>query len=341
MRNRNYQIASQQIASYLGITVMHKRTIAVACSLLSVLPSSLLSAQEFGRDPGSSVEYARIRHAVVQLKDFVQIPARQAGVLESLLMADGTRVKEGVRVTKDTLLGKLDDRDALARKEAAELDRDVALGEGKKAGLAIAAAIKTVAVANEEYENSLKVNEAAPGAIAQTTITRQRLTRERSKIEVSVAEQDKLNAEKTADLRAAQIRVASLNLEHHLIKSPIDGEVVSVYRQVGEWVSPGDPLLRVVNLETLRVEGFLRINDYRRQDIFGQAVMVEIQMPGGQEESFESTISYVSPLVQASGDYRVVCEVKNKRVDGFWVMLPGMDAELTIKVKANQYAKAP
>jgi hypothetical protein len=64
-------------------------------------------------------------------------------------------------------------------------------------------------------------------------------------------------------------------------------------------------------------------------------------MPRGRTETFTSTISYVSPLVQASGDYRVVCEVKNRKANGFWVMLPGMDAELTIKLKQSQLASAP
>ncbi len=324
---------------------MQNRTIAVACSLLSILPTSLLSGQEFGQDSSANSEFARIRHAVVSLRDHVQIPAMQAGVLENLEMSDGTIVKEGVRVTKNQVLGKLDDRDAVARKRAADLDWKVAMGEGEKAMFAIAAAEKTVEVAFEEVKETRNVNTAAPGAIPATQVRRQILTHERSIIEVSVARQDKMAADTTALLREAQIEVAALNLDHHLIKSPIDGEVVQVYRKIGEWVSPGDPLLRIVNLRTLRVEGFLKINDYLRQEIAGQPVVVEIQLPGGRKASFESTISYVSPLVQASGDYRVVCEVKNKTADGspngFWVMLPGMDAELTIKVKPRQTARTP
>jgi multidrug resistance efflux pump len=329
----------------LGITVMHIRTIAVACSLLSALPISLSSAQELENTPATNVEYARIRHAVVSLKDYVQIPAMQAGALEKLSTKDGTIVKEGVRITKNQVLGKLDDRDAVARKRAAELDMNIAQGEVAKAGHAILAAEKTVGVAFQEVEQTRLVNEAAPGAISATQVKRQILTYERSKIEVDVAKQDKENAKETAKLRQAQDEVASINLDHHLIKSPIDGEVVQVYRKIGEWVSPGDPILRIVNLKILRVEGFLKINDYQRQNIFGQPVVIEIGLPGGRKESFESTISYVSPLVQASGDYRVVCEVKNKTTDGtpdgFWVMLPGMDAEMTIKVGSQKYVSVP
>ncbi|MDP6555564.1 MAG: HlyD family efflux transporter periplasmic adaptor subunit [Pirellulaceae bacterium] len=320
---------------------MHKRTIAVACSLLAALPIALLSAQEFGRESPGSGEYARIRHAVVSLKDYVQVPAMQAGVLDTLEMEDGTIIKEGVLITKDQLLGKLDDRDATARKRAAQLDFEVAQGEDEKAVYAIAAAEKTVEVAAVEVEETRNVNAAAPGAIPKTQVRRQVLTHQRSAIEAQVARQDKIGAAKTAELREAQVDVASLNLDHHKIRSPIDGEVVQVYRKVGEWVSPGDPLLRIVDLQTLRVEGFLKINDYLRQDIAGQPVVIEIQMPRGRTETFTSTISYVSPLVQASGDYRVVCEVKNRKANGFWVMLPGMDAELTIKLKQSQLASAP
>jgi len=320
---------------------MHKRTIAVACSLLLATPLAPLSAQEFDNESARSGEYARIRHAVVSLKDYVQIPAMQAGVLRQLTMEDGTVIKEGVLVSKDQLLGKLDDRDATARQHAAQLDYEVAKGEGEKAVLAIEAADKTVEVAAVEVEESRTVNAAARGAIPKTQIRRQELTHQRSAIEAEVARHDQKGAFKTAELRQAQVDVASLNLDHHQIRSPIDGEVVQVYRKIGEWVSPGDPILRIVDLKTLRVEGFLKINDYLRQDVLGQPVIVEIKLPGGRNVSFDSTISYVSPLVQASGDFRVVCEVTNKQSNGFWVMLPGMDAELTIQVKRNQLAVAP
>ncbi len=322
-----------------------QRTIAVAGVLLLALSITPLSAQEFGKDSARSGEFARIRHAVVSLKDFVQVPAMQAGVLKKLELineeGETVTVKEGVVVRKDSLLGKLDDRDAAARQRAAQLDYEVAKGEGEKAVLAIAAADKTVEVALVEVEETANVNAAAPGAIPKTQQRRQELTRDRSAIEAEVARHDKLGAEKTADLRQAQVDVASLNLDHHQIRSPIDGEVVQVYRKVGEWVSPGDPLLRIINLETLRVEGFLKVDDYLRQDIVGQPVVVEIKLPRGRVERFESTITYISPLVQASGDFRVVCEVENRQSNGYWVMWPGMDAEMTIQVKQSQLAGAP
>lgn len=315
---------------------MLKRTLAIACLLLSLPQVS--SAQEFRQDSPSTAEFARIRHAVISLKDYVQVPAMQAGVLERLETEDGTVIKEGVQVTKRQHLGNLDDRDATARKRAAQLDHEVAQGDAEKAVLAIAAADKTVEVAAVEVEETRNVNQAAPGAIPKTQVRRQILTHQRSSIEADVARHDKKGAEKTAELRQAQVDVASLNLDHHQIRSPIDGEVVQVYRKVGEWVSPGDPILRIIDLRTLRVEGFLKINEYLRQSIMGQPVVVEIKMPGGRSETFESTISYVSPLVQASGDYRVVCEVENKKSDGFWVLLPGMDAELTVQVKQSRVA---
>jgi len=317
---------------------MLKRTIALACSLLLTLPLATGSAQEYGKDSDRGTEYAKIRHAVVSLKDYVQVPAMQAGVLRLLQLEDGTLVKEGVLITKDQQLGKLDDRDAAARQHAAQLDYEVSQGDWEKASLAIMAADKTVDVAALEVLETRNVNNAAPGAIPKTQVRRQELTHERSQIEAETARHDKTGAGKTAELRQAQLDVASLNLDHHQIRSPIDGEVVQVYRKIGEWLSPGDPILRIVDLKTLRVEGFLKINNYLRQDIAGQPVIVEIQLPGGRTESFESTINYVSPLVQASGDYRVVCEVTNRKSDGFWVMLPGMDAELKIKLKRSQLA---
>ena len=83
-----------------------------------LIATALLLGQVAEVPPASAGDMAAIK-AEVFLIDEVQVPARQAGVLMSLTLEDGTRIEPGTRVAKDMLLGKLDDRDARARQRAA------------------------------------------------------------------------------------------------------------------------------------------------------------------------------------------------------------------------------
>ena len=313
---------------------MHASTSLVAMALL-------MAGQPANDATPPAGDIARVSHAVVSLIDFVQVPARQPGVLQLLELPDGTQIKEGVEVERGQLLGGLNDKDALARKRAAEAEHNVAIGEWEKSKLAIDAADRTVEVAQAEVDESEYVNSRSRGAVPTTQLRRQKLTVARAAAEAKVAKSDVNTAELTIQSRAAQMDVAEINHEMHSITAPIQGEIVNVYRQVGEWVNPGDPLLRIVRLDQLRVEGFLQLDEYRREEVKGQPVTVTVTLTGGRTAHFPGMISYVSPLIQANGDYRVWCEIDNRKVDGFWVMLPGMDAKMTIELKkVRQVASA-
>lgn len=54
--------------------------------------------------------------------------------------------------------------------------------------------------------------------------------------------------------------VAKENLERHQIRSPLTGLVVERLRYAGEWVEAGDPVLRVVRLDSLFTEGYVASN---------------------------------------------------------------------------------
>lgn len=301
----------------------------------SLIAAVCLLAQAQSETTPVSTEQAVIQHARVFLIDDVQIPAGQAGILKSLSLEDGTLVEEGVEVAIGTLLGKLDDKDAAARHEAAVLDHRVAQAEEQKSLVAITAAKKTADVARAEYDESIEVNSRIKDAIPQTQIRRQKLTEERAVAEAKVAESDSETAKLTVDLRGAQLKVANINLERHEIRSELAGEIVQVYRDVGEWVNPGDPILRVVRLDTLRVDGYLQLSQYDRARVADQPVLVQIVLQGKLTE-FEGKISYVSPLVDTNGEYRVWCDIKNQRINNQWVILPGMEATMRIRLKSQQ-----
>lgn len=297
----------------------------------SILATALLLGQASELPPPSERGYAHIDRAVVYLIDEVKLPARQAGVIESLKLEDGTRVREGVTVQKGMILGTLDDRDAMARQQAAELDYRVAQAEHEKSSVAIEAAVKTSEVAHEEHQESLRVNARVPDTIPATQVRRQELTEKRAQAEVRVAESDEQTAGLTVELRNAQLEVAKINLENHHLVSPLDGEILTVQVQEGEWVGPGDPILSIVRLDKLRVAGYLSLKDFTREEVEGAEVAIEVRLKN-RTERLNSTISYVSPVIDSDGSYRVWCEVENKPRNGRWPILPGMEAQMSIRL---------
>lgn len=268
---------------------------------------------------------------IVSAKDHIQLPAQQAGVILQIETEDGLTVEEGFIVSKGQMIGKLDDEDPSARRDAAALDHQVSLAEELKAKSNVQAAIATEAVAKAELDESTDINRRSPNAIPDTQVRRQELTVTRSAMEKDVADRDVQVAGLTTELRQAQVTVAEINLKKHRIVSPLDGVLVQLYRKPGEWVSPGDPVARIVRMDKLRVEGFVDASRYLPEEIDGAQVIVTIRRPNREPEEFRSTISFVSPIVEASGDYRVWAEVDNRSSKGkHWVLRPGMQAEMRI-----------
>ncbi len=302
---------------------------------LNVFIAALLvahsAAAQTGGDRVPTSGALTLTDCIVSAKDHIQLPAQQAGVILQVETEDGSSVQEGFIVSQGQMIGKLDDEDASARRDAAALDYQVSMAEELKAKSNVQAAIATVDVAKSELIESTDINRRSPNAIPDTQVRRQELTVTRSAMEKDVADRDVQVAGLTTELRQAQVTVAEINLNKHRIVSPLDGILVQLYRKPGEWVSPGDPIARIVRMDKLRVEGFVDASSYLPEDIDGARVTIIIRRPNRDPEEFQSTISFVSPIVEASGDYRVWAEVDNRSSKGkHWVLRPGMQAEMQI-----------
>lgn len=301
---------------------------------LQLMSVAMLMAPPSSVDSKPGASEVKLQRCIVSLIKDVQIPARQAGVLKSLALEDGTPVQEGLAVKTGQSLGLLDDDDARARRRAAQMEHSVAKAGLKKAEASIAAADATVKVAEAEVDESKEINLRTARAIPETQVRRQVLTVDRAKSEAEVAAREVETAELTIDAKDAQLEVATITLNQHAIEAPQDGIIVQMYRRVGEWVSPGDPIMRLVYMEKLRVEGFVNADSYTSDEIFGREIEVTVHLPHGRVEKFRSTISFVDPVIDSSGEYRVWCDVENREHKAHWILRPGMYADMTINLAA-------
>jgi len=104
------------------------------------------------------------------------------------------------------------------------------------------------------------------------------------------------------------------------------------YKNKGEWVQPGEPVLRMIRLDVLRVEGQVDPNLYSPSEIDGRPVTVEVALERGRREQFKGKIVFADPTIQSNNTYRVWAEVNNGlSPDGrHWLLGPGRTATMTI-----------
>jgi macrolide-specific efflux system membrane fusion protein len=194
---------------------------------------------------------------------------------------------------------------------------------------------KASEVAKKEWEKSVEANKRTPGAITQVDLDRQYLTWERGLLEIERAQSDRKIASFTANAKAGEIEAAKEAMKRREIRSPVDGRVVQVHLHRGEWVRPGDPVLHVVQLDRLKVEGYPEISQFAAGQLIDRPVTIEA-VSQDQTLEFKGKITFVSPLIEGIekvGTYRIKAEVENRKENGEWLLKPGMYVDMKIHLR--------
>jgi hypothetical protein len=140
----------------------------------------------------------------------------------------------------------------------------------------------------------------------------------------------------TAKVKEAQLEATNNELERRRITSPFKGEVEDVKRQVGEWVQPGDPVARIVQLDRLRVNGSVYAGDLSPADVMGKPVEITISAAGGRTERVKGHIDRASSVIEVDGKFRVWCDIDNQKLvdQDSWRIQPGSSATIEIDLAA-------
>lgn len=199
-----------------------------AC-LLPGLPMllALLTATAIGQTL-PLVELASIERS--PLTEVITLPGSLAAVRDAQLspriegLVEALQVDAGSQVEAGTVLLRLDD--TLARLAVSALEAEEAAARAGRT------------------EAQRRVQEAEP-LVAQRSLPGTELAARRAAL-----------AEAEAALSAAQARVQSEreHLARHVLRAPFTGVVAARHVDVGEWVTPTTPVLRLVDLTALRLE---------------------------------------------------------------------------------------
>lgn len=203
-------------------------------------------------------------------------------------------VKEGDHVLKDQILGTLDQKLLNATLEIAEKSRTA---KGR-----IQSAQADIRLKSERAEKLLQL------------LSRKHASQEeidRGLVEKEVAEAQLLAVEEDLAVRSLECERIKIQIEQRIVRSPIDGVVVKLHRDVGEFVSGSDPVVAtVVQLDPL-------IATYSIPSIFMKDIQsnqeVSILIGEGRGPA-KGTVDYIAPVTDAqSGTIQVKVKVANPK----------------------------
>lgn len=256
-----------------------------------------------------------------------EIPAQEAGVLQKIFVREGDQVAEG------SVLAQIDDVIPQLQQEVAGYKLDVARKQAED-DVDIRFASASANVAEQEYLQAKDANATVKNSVSLAETRRRALEWEKMKLSIEKARKDQAVAALQARVAEGDVKASSANIERRKLIAPMDAVVVELKKHKGEWVQAGEPVMRLLRMDVLRVDGFLPTTDYqyRASDIQGRPVRVVVTLTSGEREIFLGKIVYVKPVV-ASAKQQIRAEIQNQKQNGAWVLTPGLNAVMTIELK--------
>ncbi|QDV47796.1 Multidrug resistance protein MdtA precursor [Stieleria neptunia] len=199
---------------------------------------------------------------------------------------------------------------AIARRSASQLARMSKLVQSK------AASIEELDVATAEADSSRQLLQAA-------TIAHARLVSGPRVEQVA-------QAQARVDLQREQVRLLEDRLKKHTLIAPFDGYVTAEYTEAGAWITAGDPVVDLIDLDTVRVEVAVpaaQVVSLRP----GQTIHVEFDARPG--ELLLGQLERIVPAADTrSRTFPVLVRIKNRIDDGIPLLMSGMVVRMDLPI---------
>lgn len=242
----------------------------------------------------------------------VAIPAPEIGTIAEIL------VKEGDQVSKKQLLAKLEYSVLQASLEVAQAAKD-ALGARRAAEI-------EVKLREKQLESYLNLHEKG-------NATQREVDRAESEYQQSLSRFQSVREE--LEVRRLEYERVKSQIQGRMIYSPINGFVVATDKEVGEFVSPNDPVvMHVVHLAKLKCVFSVPL-DSARDLRPGQPVELVL---GYERVPCKGAIEFISPIADAeSGTIRVKVRIPNDN----YAIRSGIACRWELGVKLPVGTKSP
>lgn len=245
----------------------------------------------------------------------VQVAAKIPGTVEQLYAVEGSSVKKGdmlAKIDSPTLRAK--ESQALAAVKAAEAQENK-VNDGarpeeitalynvyQKAVAAERYAFKTYTRVKSLHDDGVVTTQSLDEALTQWKVLVNDVKAAKANYEmakIGARPEDKITAEALKEQAQGALNEVMILLEDTLLSSPIDGEVSTIVVEQGELVTPGFPVISIVDLKDMWVTFYLR-EDLLKDIRIGTVINVEIPALSNTEV-YPVKVTHIAP----EGSYAV------------------------------------
>lgn len=319
-------------------------TVALALNVIFSTPA--LAQAPANNSPNRSPDDSVVaRDVVVDFAGQIDVPALASGPVTALPIRRNQWVRSG------ELLAQLDDTQCVIRRRAAAL-REQAARLVIQDSVEIRYAETALAEAEAEWDDGRAASERVSGAVARNQLRRMKLAVERAELELTRAEKERRKSEIDLQLRAADLAEIDHELAQLKCVAPIEGVVLDVHRDLGEWVHAGEPLVTIADAAVLHLHALVYADDLDPARCVGLSVSVswtKVDPISGEniDQSLRGKVLSVDPTRLPGNRFRLHAEVANRRniassspldADG-WQLSPGMEVTMTIHRGAAEMAR--
>jgi len=234
-------------------------------------------------------------------------------------------IREGMRVFKDQVLSSFEDRELWATSRINQAQLEVAEAERDKV-IEKEFAKKGVEAAELELESMQEANRRHAGIYSGIQIKQAELAVEQAiaNLELQTYTIDEVKTREVS-VRESELERTKTLIELRQLVSPIDGMVVRIGAAEGEWLREGDPVLEIMQLDTIRVKVRIDANRYAVSDVDGKQATIRAKLANGVVETFPGTVVFTDPRIQPGRVFEAFVEIQNRRVGNHWLLQPGLD----------------
>lgn len=300
-------------------TSFSKKTGALAIGLSAMLGAASLAQVPAGRPaaaprPANDQNLLTVDDGKVEWIYKSDVSALREGVLDKMEITIGKEVRKGGSI------GQLHMTLAQLAQAKAKVAAD------GKAAMAKAAAQKELAAA--VLARNYRLIQKDRNLVSAEEMNK-------AEAELKVAEALIVEADENQKLARAELAIADQTVKEHFITAPFDGVVIEELKRPGESVRANEPVVRLGNLDKLRVFAFIPLQHAGR---ISEDTVVEFQpsIRGSsgtmdvEQKRFLGKVTFVDPQIQAVAEttIRIYADFDNPTRE----LKPGMSGSLTIRL---------
>jgi len=234
-------------------------------------------------------------------------------------------VREGMNVFNGQVLANFDDRELQSILKINQAQLEVAKAERDKEIERIFAA-HGVLVAMNELQAMVEANRQHDRIFPAVEMERQRLAvaQAEAQLELQTYTIDEVRTREVL-VRESEMERTQTQIDLRKLVAPIGGTIVKVHAAEGEWLREGDPVLEIMNLETMWVMVRVPADRYSTSDVYGKQATIQVTLANGRTEMFQGVVVFCDPTIAGDRAFPAYIEIQNRRDGNHWLLQPGRD----------------